>query len=108
MYIALALFAITYILMLVFSKFRPYIALASGLIFIVCGMLPLNSVFGAIDFNVLLMIAGTMGIVALFIVFFELVFEIVVEAIGALYVALMTAIVPDHQFSPKLRKRIKN
>ena len=67
MYVALALFAITYILMLVFSKYRPYIALASGLIFIVSGMLPLGSILGAIDFNVILMIAGTMGIVALFI-----------------------------------------
>ena len=66
-YIALALFAITYVLMLVFSKYRPYIALASALIFIVSGMLPINSVLGTIDFNVLLMIAGTMGIVALFI-----------------------------------------
>ena len=67
MYIALALFAVTYILMLVFSKYRPYIVLASGIIFIVSGMLPLGSIFGAIDFNVLLMIAGTMGLVALFI-----------------------------------------
>ena len=67
MYYALALFALTYVLMLVFSKYRPYIALASGLIFIVSGMLPLENVLGAIDFNVILMIAGTMGIVALFI-----------------------------------------
>ena len=67
MYIALALFAVTYVLMLVFSKYRPYIALASALVFIVTGMLPLKSVLGTIDFNVLLMIAGTMGIVALFI-----------------------------------------
>lgn len=67
MYIALALFAVTYVLMLVFSKYRPYIALASALVFIATGMLPLKSVLGTIDFNVLLMIAGTMGIVALFI-----------------------------------------
>ena len=65
--IALILFAVTYVGMLAFPKFRPYIALASGLIFVVTGMLPLNEVFGAIDFNVLLMIAGTMGLVALFI-----------------------------------------
>ena len=64
---ALILFALTYVLMLVFSKYRPYIALASALIFIVSGMLPLSDVIGAIDFNVLLMIAGTMGLVALFI-----------------------------------------
>ena len=67
MYIALVLFAVTYVLMLVFSKYRPYIALASALVFIATGMLPLKSVLGTIDFNVLLMIAGTMGIVALFI-----------------------------------------
>ena len=67
MYIALALFAVTYVLMLIFSKYRPYIALASALVFVVSGMLPLSSVLGTIDFNVLLMIAGTMGIVALFI-----------------------------------------
>lgn len=67
MYIALALFAVTYVLMLIFSKYRPYIALASALIFVVSGMLPWQGVLGTIDFNVLLMIAGTMGIVALFI-----------------------------------------
>ncbi len=64
---ALFLFAATYVLMLIFGKFRPYIALASGLIFIFTGMLPLGEIFPAIDFNVLLMIAGTMGLVALFI-----------------------------------------
>ena len=67
MYIALALFAVTYVLMLVFSKYRPYIALLSALIFIVSGMIPFSSVLATIDFNVLLMIKGTMGIVALFI-----------------------------------------
>ena len=67
MYAAIALFAATYVLMLVFSKFRPYIALGSALIFVVTGMLPMGNILGAIDFNVLLMIAGTMGIVALFI-----------------------------------------
>ena len=64
---ALIIFAATYVLMLIFSKYRPYIALGSALIFIVSGMLPLGNIFGSIDFNVLLMIAGTMGIVALFI-----------------------------------------
>ena len=64
---AIILFAATYVLMLTFSKYRPYIALASGVIFIVSGMLPLGNVLGALDFNVLLMIAGTMGLVQLFI-----------------------------------------
>lgn len=64
---AIILFALTYILMLVFGKIRPLIALASGIVFIASGMLPLNEILPAIDFNVLLMIAGTMGLVALFI-----------------------------------------
>lgn len=53
--------------MLVFTKKRTYIALASGLIFIITGMLPLKSIIPSLDFNVLLMIAGTMGLVQLFI-----------------------------------------
>lgn len=64
---ALILFAATYVLMLTFGKYRPYIALASGLIFIITGMLPLNQIIPALDFNVLLMIGGTMGLVQLFI-----------------------------------------
>ena len=64
---AIILFAATYVLMLIFSKYRPYIALASGLIFIICGMLPVDQIIGALDFNVLLMIGGTMGLVQLFI-----------------------------------------
>lgn len=63
---ALILFLATYVLMLIFGKFRPYIALASGLIFMISGMLPLGDVLASIDFNVILMIAGTMGLVALF------------------------------------------
>ncbi len=64
---AIILFVITYALMLIFSQWRPYIALGSALIFIFSGMLPMENVWGAIDFNVLLMIAGTMGTVSLFI-----------------------------------------
>ena len=64
---AILLFAATYVLMLTFSKYRPYIALASGLLFIVTGMLPLGDILPSLDFNVLLMIGGTMGLVQLFI-----------------------------------------
>ncbi|MBE6631658.1 MAG: TRAP transporter large permease subunit [Ruminococcaceae bacterium] len=64
---ALILFIITYVLMLAFQKYRPYIALASALVFVVSGMLPAEKVLGYVDFNVLLMIAGTMGTVALMI-----------------------------------------
>ena len=64
---AIIIFALTYVLILSFPKYRPYIALGSGLIFVITGLLPLNQVLGAIDYNVLLMIAGTMGLVTLFI-----------------------------------------
>ena len=64
---ALIIFLATYVLMLVFSKHRCYIALASGILFIALGMLPLGDIIGALDFNVILMIAGTMGLVSLFI-----------------------------------------
>lgn len=64
---AVILFAITYVLMLAFGKYRPYIALGAAAIFIVTGMLPAGQIIGSIDFNVLLMIAGTMGLVKLFI-----------------------------------------
>lgn len=64
---AIILFAATYVLMLTFGKYRPYIALASGIIFICSGMLPIGNVLSELDFNVLLMIAGTMGLVSLFI-----------------------------------------
>ncbi len=64
---ALILFALTYVFILAFGKYRTYIALGSGLVFIITGMLSLTNVIGAIDFNVLLMIAGSMGLVQLFI-----------------------------------------
>lgn len=67
MFYAIILFAVTYVLMLTFSKFRPYIALGSAAVFIITGMLPPEQIFSSIDFNVLMMIAGTMGLVKLFI-----------------------------------------
>ena len=64
---AIILFMATYVLMLTFAKWRWCIALASGMIFIFTGMLPVSGIIGALDFNVLLMIGGTMGLVQLFI-----------------------------------------
>lgn len=64
---ALILFALTYVLILALGKYRTYIALGSGLVFIITGMLSLGNIIPSIDFNVLLMIAGSMGLVQLFI-----------------------------------------
>ena len=67
MTLAIILFAATYVLMISFGKYRTWFALASGVLFILTGMLPANQIIGALDFNVLLMIGGTMGLVQLFI-----------------------------------------
>lgn len=64
---ALVLFLLTYALLLIFSKYRAYIALISAAIFVILGILPANEVPGTVDWNVIMMIAGTMGIVSLFI-----------------------------------------
>ena len=64
---AIILFAVTYVLMIAFGKYRPYIALTSGVLFILFRMLPVGQIIGSLDFNVLLMIGGTMGLVQLFI-----------------------------------------
>ena len=67
MLLPVILFLITYVLLLVVPKYRPYIALTTALIFVVLKILPVKSAFLALDWNVLLMIIGTMGIVSLFI-----------------------------------------
>lgn len=64
---ALVLFLLTYVLLLALPKYRAYIALASAALFVVFGILPPNKVFFSVDWNVIMMIAGTMGIVSLFI-----------------------------------------
>ena len=64
---ALILFIATYVLMIALPKYRPWIAMASGVIFLAAGIVPVQSLSSAIDFNVLLMLAGTMGTVSLFI-----------------------------------------
>lgn len=78
--IALILFAVTYILMMAFQKIRPYVAVASAILFVIMGLVsasnpdllggftysPLDAL-KEIDWNVIMMIAGTMGTVYLFI-----------------------------------------
>lgn len=65
--VAITLFISTYILLLLLPRFRAHIALLSAAAFIALGIMPLNLAWSAVDWNVILMIAGTMGIVALFI-----------------------------------------
>jgi Na+/H+ antiporter NhaD/arsenite permease-like protein len=65
--VVIGLFILTYILLLTFPRIRAYIALASAAVFVFLGIMPFGKVFTAIDWNVLMMIAGTMGIVYFFI-----------------------------------------
>ncbi len=67
MLLALGMFLATYALLLFLPKIRAYIALVSAACFVLLGILPRQNVFFAVDWNVLMMIAGTMGIVYLFI-----------------------------------------
>jgi len=67
MLLALIMFFGTYALLLIFPKYRAYIALTSAALFVITGILPASKLFSAVDWNVLMMIAGTMGIVSLFI-----------------------------------------
>lgn len=64
---AIVLFIVTYILLLSVPKYRAHIAVLSATIFIALGIMPMGKVLGTINWNVIFMIAGTMGIVSLFI-----------------------------------------
>ena len=69
---ALIVFILTYVLMLSFQKYRPWIALGSAAVMMILGamgvfkMTPLSAL-QAVDYNVLLMISATMCTVMLFI-----------------------------------------
>ncbi len=65
--LAIVLFIAMYVGLVVFPKRRALIALFVALIYIVTGILPFNSVISVIDWNVLLMIFGTLLLVDYFI-----------------------------------------
>ena len=61
------LFLLTYVLMIVLSERRHWVALVSAIVFVVAGVLPIGEALPAIDWNILLMLFGTMGTVSFFI-----------------------------------------
>ena len=65
--IALIVFIAVYVLLLTFPKYRSYVALSAAALFIVLGIVPAGEAVGTVDWNVLMMLAGTMGTVDLFI-----------------------------------------
>ena len=67
MLVALILFFATYVLMLALPNIRYLTALGSAAIFAILGYISLTDAFFAVDWNIIMMLAGTMGVVELFI-----------------------------------------
>lgn len=66
--IVISLFVFMYVLMIALPRYRPYYALGIALVYLCIGVLPLSRLASIINWNVLLMIAGTMLLVHYFIV----------------------------------------
>lgn len=67
MIVALAIFILMYVGMLIKSEWRVWFALISAAMMVIIGIIPLNEVPASVNWNVLMMIAGTMGVVYFFI-----------------------------------------
>lgn len=67
MILALILFIITYLLMMIFSTKREIIAIISSILFTLLGIINFKEAITAINYDALLIIIGTMGIVGFFI-----------------------------------------
>lgn len=65
--LALVLFILMYIVMVARQKYRPHAAMAVAALYLVTGILPLEQVISSINWNVLMMISGTMILVDYFI-----------------------------------------
>ena len=65
--LALVVFIAVYLLLLALPKYRAFVALGAAALFLVLGIVPFGDAFGVVDWNVLMMLAGTMGTVDLFI-----------------------------------------
>ena len=64
---ALIIFILMYAGMLIFSRWRVWFALGAAVAMVIFGVLPAGQVLPNINWNVIMMIAGTMGLVSLFI-----------------------------------------
>jgi len=64
---ALIIFISVYVLLLLLPKYRAVVAMTAAVIFMVMGIVPVSDALGVVDWNVLMMLAGTMGTVDLFI-----------------------------------------
>ena len=68
MVIALSLFLTTYVALLIFSNYKAYIGLAMAIVFLLLGYTQFSDIFSpAMNWNVFMIIAGTMIVVSEFI-----------------------------------------
>ena len=67
MVLALIIFIIMYVILLAKPDYRWITALVTAGVFVLLGILPVDQVFGAVNWNVILMLTGTMIVVELFI-----------------------------------------
>ena len=65
--LALIIFIVMYILIIALAKYRVWVVLSAAVLYLVLGILPITELGTAINFNALMMIAGTMVIVYYFI-----------------------------------------
>ncbi len=65
--VALVLFALMYVGIIGFSKYKMWVAMVTAITFVALGILPIDEVPAAVNWNALMMIAGTMLIVYYFI-----------------------------------------
>lgn len=67
MVLALVIFALMYVFLLALPNHRYITALFAACVFVVTGILPIGNVFGAVDWNIIMMLTGTMIVVQLFV-----------------------------------------
>lgn len=67
MTLALAIFIVMYVLLLKFMDYRYLIALGAAILFLICRLLTPIQAFYAINWNIIMMLSGTMMVVELFI-----------------------------------------
>ncbi len=65
--LAVVIFVACYLLLFVFPKWRVWIAIFCGLLFVSLGILSFSEILDVVDYGVLMMIGGSMGLVALFV-----------------------------------------
>ena len=65
--LVIVMFILMYVVMIFFQKFRVHAALISAAVFLIAGVMSLSTAIQSVNWNILLMISGTMILVHYFI-----------------------------------------